>query len=43
MTDKACPCCGARLFHEDGWVICYSCGYERDLTNAILQLFMPPV
>lgn len=28
---KVCPCCQAKLFHEDGWLVCQTCGYERDL------------
>ena len=28
---RVCPCCQARLFHEDGWLVCQACGYERDL------------
>lgn len=28
---KICPCCQGRLHHEDGWLVCQTCGYERDL------------
>lgn len=28
---KICPCCQGRLHHEDGWLVCSTCGYERDL------------
>lgn len=28
---KVCPCCQGRLHHEDGWLVCQTCGYERDL------------
>lgn len=27
---KVCPCCQGRLRHEDGWLVCDSCGYEKD-------------
>lgn len=27
-----CPCCGAKLFHEDGWQVCHCCGYEKDVS-----------